>query len=95
MDPQDTPKDEQRKKSCLWIFSVNILVNDTLSISPPIPLDVDNGLPGIELWFGTSSENEVGYMCHMDTCAAMNTGNLMVCQWIMTIHPHLVAEFIQ
>ena len=95
MDPQDTSKDEPRKKSRLWIFSTNILVNNTLSISPPIPLDVYNALPGIELWFGTSSENEVRYMCHMDTCVAMNTGNLLIHQWNLTSHPHLVAEFIQ
>ena len=31
----------------------------------------------------------------MDTCAAINTGNLLVHQWLMTTHPHLVAEFIQ
>ena len=47
MDPKDTPKDKQRKKSCLCIFSVNILINDTLSIFPPMPLDVDNVLPEI------------------------------------------------
>ena len=31
----------------------------------------------------------------MDTCAAMNTGNLAVHQWLMSTHPHLVAEYIQ
>ena len=95
VDPQDTPKDKQRKKSRLWISSMNIMVNDTLSISPPMPLDVDNGFPGIEVCFGISSENEFGYMCHIDTCAAMNTGDLLVHQWLMTTHLHLVAEFIQ
>ena len=94
VDPQDTPKDKQRKKSHLWISSMNIMVNDTLSISPPMPLDVDNGFPGIEVCFGISSENEFGYMCHIDTCAAMNTGDLLVHQWLMTIHPHFVTEFI-
>ena len=40
-----------------------------------MPIDVDNGLPGIELWFGREEADEVGMLCHMDTCAAMNTGN--------------------
>ena len=31
----------------------------------------------------------------MDTCAAMNTGNLMVHKWSMTQNPELVAEYIQ
>ena len=45
VDPQDTPKDKQRKKYGLWIFSGNILVNDTLIISPPMKLDVYSRLP--------------------------------------------------
>ena len=95
VDPKDNPKDEQRKKSRLWICSANILVKDTLGIFPPMPLDVDNGFSGIKLWFGTSSENEVGCIFHMDTCAAMNTGDLLAHQWFMITHPQLVAEFIQ
>ena len=45
-----------------------------------MPIDVDNGLTGIELYFGREEANEVGMLCHMDTCAAMNTGNLAVQQ---------------
>ena len=60
-----------------------------------MPLDVDNGLPGIELWFGNNEKDEISFICHMDTCAAMNTGNLSVHKWLMTSHPHLVAEYIQ
>ena len=47
-------------------------------MSPPIPLDVNNGLPGIELWFSDNEQNEVGFICHMNTYDAMNTGNLVV-----------------
>ena len=43
-----------------------------------MPLDVDNGRPGIELLFGTSPANEMSFIYHMDTCAAMNTENLTV-----------------
>ena len=31
----------------------------------------------------------------MDTCAAMNTGNLLVHQWIMTKHPYIVCSYEQ
>ena len=79
----------------MWVFSTNILVSDTAPIAPPMTLDVDNFLPDIELWFGTSPFNEVRFICHMDTCAAMNTGYLLVHKWLMTKHPHLVAEYIQ
>lgn len=73
----------------------NILVNDMRCISPPMPLDVDNGLPGLQFWFGTEASNEVGFIYHMDTCAAMNTKNLTVHKWVITNHPHFVAEYIQ
>lgn len=90
-----TQRDTKRKKPRIWVFTADIMVSDTKSITPPMPLDVDNGLPGIELWFGTSSENECCFICHMDTCAAMNTGNLTVHKWVMTTYPELVAEYIQ
>ena len=70
-----TQRDTKRKKPRIWVFTADILISDTKAITPPMPLDVDNGLPGIELWFGTSPDNECGFICHMDTCVAMNTGN--------------------
>ena len=90
-----TPQDNQRKKGRLWVFSANILVSNAQIIAPPMPLDVDNGLPGIELWLGNDAKDEMCFICHMDTCAAMNTCNLAVHQWLMTSHSHLVAEYIQ
>jgi len=93
---EDTPTDVHRKKiNRLWAYSANIFISDTTNSTPPMPLDVDNGLPGIELWFGTCQKDELCFICHMDTCAAMNTGNLTVHKWLMTKYPHLVAEYIQ
>ena len=89
------PQDGERKKPRMWVFSASIMIHNEQNVAPPMPLDVDNGLPGIELWFGNNADNEMGFLCHMDTCAAMNTGNLAVHQWLMSTHPHLVAEYIQ
>ena len=58
-------------------------------------LDIDNDLLGIEIWFGRTEESEVGLMCHLDSCATMNIGNLRVYQWLITAYHHLVAEYIQ
>jgi len=60
-----------------------------------MPLDLDNGLPGIVLRLGREGSTEVSFTGHVDTCAAMSTGNLLLHQWIMTKHPHTVAEYIQ
>jgi len=92
---EDAPTDAKRKKGRLWVFSADIMVITHHPVSPPMPLDVDNGLPGIKLWFGSASVNDIGFICHMDTCTAMNTGNLRVHQWLTTKHPHIVAKYIQ
>ena len=60
-----------------------------------MPLDVDNGLPGVELWLGTKEDDEICVICYLDSCAAMDTGNIRVHQWLMTQHPSIVAEYIQ
>ena len=89
------PFKQSAEKGRLWVFSAIILEASQQFTTPFMPIDVDNGLPGIELWFGREEANEVGLLCHMDTCAAMNTGNLAVHQWLITTQPHLVAEYIQ
>ena len=91
----DVPEDAHRKKTRIWVFTAQILTKLAANIDPPISLDVDNGLPGIELWFGKSSSTEIGLLCHLHSCAAMNIGNLRVHQWLMTTYPHFLSEYIQ
>ena len=68
----------------------------SLSCSPTLRcLDVDNGLPGVELWFGHESMSKVGILYHLYSCATMNTGNLHVHQRLVAAHPHLVGEYIE
>ena len=87
--------DKDRKKARQWVISAMVLNTTATPYIKPMPLDVDNGLPGIEMWYGSTDDNEVGFMCHLDTCAAMNTGNLLTHQWLMTKYPHIVSEYIQ
>ena len=44
-------------------------------------LDVDNSLPGIELWVGNSEASEVDLLYHLNSFAAMDTVNLQVHNW--------------
>ena len=64
-----------------------------------MPLTVDNKLPGCTLRFGKTEgkteANEVSFICHVDTCTAMSTGNLLLHQWIMTKYLSIVAEYTQ
>ena len=59
-----------------------------------MPLDIDNGLPGILLKIGqTYSSILPNLISYIDTCALMNTGNLLPNQWIITTYPACVAEY--
>ena len=62
----------------------------------PIPIDKDNSLPGIPLKIGqTSYSISPNFLAHIDTCASMNTGNILLHQWIVTTYPACVAEYTQ
>ena len=60
-----------------------------------MPLSLSNDLPAAVFRFGTTSEDEVPFACHLDTFAAMNTGNLHLHQWIITNYPHIVDSYEQ
>ena len=94
-DDSAVPDNRDRKKARLWVLIVLILSTATSKYVRPMSLDIDNGLPGIEMWFGTNKANEVGFLCHLDTCAVMNTYNLKDYQWLMTQYPGIVAEYLQ
>lgn len=88
--------DEARKKNGrLFVTIGRVLVSTLAAKGAPMPLDVDNGLPGVEMRLGTTDDTEVTFICHVDTCAAMSTGNLQLHEWIMTTYPDIVAEYIQ
>ena len=86
----DSPKGRGR----IIVMTATIL-SHSQDRAPPMPLTVDNKLPGCELRFGRSADDEVSFICHIDTCAAMSTGNLLLHQWIMSKYPSIVAEYIQ
>ena len=58
-----------------------------------MPLSLDNYLPVALFRFRTTSEDEVPFACHLDTCVAINTRNLHLHQWIITNYPHIVDSY--
>ena len=61
-----------------------------------MPLDIENGLPGILLKIGqTSYSISPNFFAHIDTCVSMDIGNLLLHQWIITTYPAYVAEYTQ
>ena len=60
-----------------------------------MPLFLDNYLPVAILRFGDSSDNKILFKCHLDSCAAMNTTNLLIYQWIIITYPSIVFSYEQ
>ena len=86
------------KQSRLFLTSAKIFSQSANQLMRPIPLDIDNGLPQIQVRFGNTTaslEEHISFSCHVDSCAAMNTGNLLVHKWVATKHPEIVVEFIE
>ena len=77
----------RRKNGGLFVTIGRVLVRTLAAKGAPMPLYVDNGLPGIEMRLGTTDDTEVMFIFHVDTCAAMSTGNLQLHEWIMTKYP--------
>ena len=80
----------------LWITTAHLLQHQQGPTTRPMPLDLDNGLPGITMKFG-KDRNAPGasFLCHLDTCAGMSTGRLDVHKCIATRFPSIVAEWIE
>ena len=77
-----------------------VVIGSLLATSPStslckMPLALDNSLPAVVLWIGSNVEDEVAFTCHLDSCAAMNTANLTLHQWIMTTYPAIVDCYEQ
>ena len=98
-DLKDTalPDEPSHKQGRLFVVSAGIFVSKLAQerLIRQMPLELDNGLPGIVLRLGKADEQNASFLCHVDSCAAMNTGNLLLHQYIITHFPDTVAEYIQ
>ena len=62
-------RDSVPKKRRLWVTRGKVLSTTPIPTLRQIPLDVDNKLPAIEVRFGTNDDNEIQFLCHLDSCA--------------------------
>jgi len=98
--PANTDKDTnfdidgKPKKPKLFVVSASCFASSA-KVCRPMPLEMDNGLPAVQFRFGHTDDDEINFSCHVDSCAAMNVGNLRVHHWIITNYPAVVEEYIQ
>ena len=71
------------KYQMFFVFTSNIF--STLSSqTPPILLDNDNVSPGVNVHTVKSRDDKIFFLCQIDTCAVISTGNLLLHKWIIT-----------
>ena len=58
-----------------------------------MPFSLDDNLPSIVLIFGSSDGNEICFLCHLDSCVEMITGNSLLHIWMMTNYLEIVAFY--
>ena len=68
-DNTNIPEDACRKKSRAWVFTSQIFITPDANINPLVPLDVDNGVPGTELWFMNDCNSKVSLLLSGITCS--------------------------
>ena len=94
--PNAPPRtDDKSKKPRLFVYAARVFAASIRQHQRlrHMPLDLDNGLPAIEVRFGSNTNDETCFLCHVDSCAAMNTGNLLMHEWIMTTYPGIVCSY--
>ena len=59
-----------------------------------MPLEIENNLPGMIMSFlDKPSGSNTTFLLNVDSCAALNVGNLLVHQYIITKYPELVDSY--
>ena len=56
-------------------------------------LSVSNGLPAAKFRLGDCDAQEVPYRIHLDLYASINTGNLLVHQWLVMKYPDIIYSY--
>ena len=88
-------KDNEPNKQRISILSGNLLNNVASPSLRHLPLSLDNRLPAAVLRFGSSNNNALSLACHLDSCAAMHIGSLLLYQWIITTYRNIVDSYEQ
>ena len=92
----NSAKEETKsKRQRLFVLCGNLLNTVAIPNMRLMPLSLDNDLPSALFRFGTSDNDEIPFPCHLDSCAAMNTGSLVLHQWIITNYPEIVQSYEQ
>ena len=83
-------KEDSSNKFPLFVISAGIFKYSAAVKPRPIPLDINDGFPGIRMRFVTSDTNKAIFCTHVDSRAGMNVINFRLHQCIMITNPDIL-----
>ena len=83
-------KQDVSKKDCLCIISEIIPADSEELYKWHMPLKVSTYIPVSNIIIVTSDDYEAWLLELWDSCAEINTVNILINQWIITHNPHLI-----
>ena len=75
---------------------LGVVLNTTAArIINHMPLSLNNNLSSTVFRFSSTHSNEILFSCHLDICAVMKTGSLLLHMWIIIPYPDIVFSYEQ
>ena len=89
-------EDKSSKKPRVFFISYQVLlVSENVPNQCDMPLSVSDGLPATEFRLDDCDAHEFPCIFHIDSCASMNTGNILVHQRLVKKYPDIVDSYEQ
>ena len=88
MKKNEVKEDRKPTDDPLFVIGAQIYSYNGINLYSCMPLTVNNKLQSINICFGSSdNHSEISFASHIDSCAAMDVGNIRIHQWVITTHP--------
>ena len=83
----------------LFVYFASLIISNTRKIRQ-MALDLDDGFKYILVKVGNGTDaayslETIKLLAHADTCVVMNTGNMLLHQYIITKYPSLVVYYVK
>ena len=84
-------EDKSSKKPCAFVISARVrIVSKSIPNERARPISVSYDLLAAKICLGDSDSHESPCRFPLDSCASMNTGNILVNKWFVTKYPDTV-----
>ena len=81
----EVKEDRKPTDDPLFVIGYQIYIYNGKNLYICMPLTANNKLQSIHIRFGSSdNHSQISFASHIDSCAAMDLGNIRIHQWVIT-----------